>query len=112
MHLWIATRKGLFKMDPARGIVPAIKDERRVPVDARLVVSRTSDGGRSFEVFDRGLPSPSYDLIYRHALDVASDGRTLAMGSTTGNAWISEDAGVSWRALSTHLPPIYAVRWG
>ena len=54
--------------------VPAVKDERRVPVDARLVVSRTTDGGKTFDVFDRGLPAPSYDLVYRHALDVDPDG--------------------------------------
>src|SRR5262249_20582502 len=30
--------------------VPAVKDECRVPVDGKLVVSRTRDGGRSFEV--------------------------------------------------------------
>jgi photosystem II stability/assembly factor-like uncharacterized protein len=92
--------------------VPAVKDERRVPVDARLVVSRTRDGGASFELFDRGLPSPSYDLVYRHALDVDASGNTLAMGSTTGALWLSEDGGESWRALSLHLPPIYAVRFG
>jgi hypothetical protein len=91
---------------------PAIKDERRVPVDAKLVISRTRDGGRSFDVFDRGLPSPSFDLIYRHALDVDDSGNMLAMGSTTGGLWLSDDAGESWRTLSTHLPPIYAVRFG
>ncbi|HKS89814.1 MAG TPA: sialidase family protein, partial [Stellaceae bacterium] len=36
--------------------VPAVKDERRIPVDARLVVARTRDAGRSFEVLRRGLP--------------------------------------------------------
>jgi hypothetical protein len=91
---------------------PAIKDERRVPVDGRLVVSRTRDGGRSFDVLDRGLPSPSFDLVYRHALDVDESGKVLAMGSTTGGLWLSEDAGESWSTLSTHLPPIYAVRFG
>ncbi|HYP35212.1 MAG TPA: hypothetical protein VEQ62_02610 [Stellaceae bacterium] len=30
--------------------VPAIKDVRRVPVDGKVVVARTRDGGRSFEV--------------------------------------------------------------
>jgi hypothetical protein len=92
--------------------VPAVKDERRVPVDARLVVSRTTDGGKTFEVFDRGLPAPSYDLVYRHALDIDPDGRHLAMGSTTGGLWISDDGGESWRTISTALPPIYAVRFG
>ena len=91
---------------------PAIKDERRVPVDATLVVSRTRDGGRTFDVLTRGLPSPSFDLIYRHALDVDAGGNVLAMGSTTGGLWISEDGGDSWRTISTNLPPIYAVRFG
>ena len=51
--------------DRQRPAAPAVKDERRVPVDAKLVVSRTRDGGASFEVLDRGLPSPSFDLIYQ-----------------------------------------------
>lgn len=91
---------------------PAAKDECRVPVDGRLVVTRTRDGGRSFDVLDRGLPPvPAYDLVYRHGFDLAPDGRTLAMGSTTGGVWISEDAGESWQCVSTHLPPVYAVRF-
>src|SRR5207248_1878662 len=45
---------------------PAVKDERRVPVDGKLVVSRTRDGGETFEVLRAGLPQEhSYDLIYR-----------------------------------------------
>ncbi len=91
---------------------PAVKDERRIPVDAQLVVSRTRDGGRTFEVLDRGLPAPSFDLVYRHALDVDRSGSVLAMGSTTGGLWLSEDGGDSWRTLSQNLPPIYAVRFG
>jgi hypothetical protein len=63
-------------------------------------------------VFDRGLPAPSYDLVYRHALDVDPEGRYLAMGSTTGGLWVSDDGGESWRTISTALPPIYAVRFG
>jgi hypothetical protein len=92
--------------------VPAVKDERRVPVDARLVVSRTRDGGRTFDVLDRGLPGISYDLVYRHALDVDRTGDVLAMGSTTGGLWLSSDGGESWRTISTSLPPVYAVRFG
>ena len=91
--------------------VPAIKDERRVPVDAKLVVSRTRDGGQTFDVLDRGLPEPSFDLIYRHALDVDETGTLLAMGSTTGGLWLSPDGGDSWRTVSTNLPPVYAVRF-
>jgi len=92
--------------------VPADKDERRLPLEAKLVVARTRDGGQSFEVLRRGLPQEhAYDLVYRHGLAVDETGERLAMGSTTGGLWISEDAGDSWRCLSSHLPPIYAVRF-
>jgi hypothetical protein len=53
----------------------------------------------------------AYDLVYRHALDVDESGNRLAFGSTTGSLWLSEDAGDSWQALSSNLPPIYAVRF-
>ena len=92
--------------------VPAVRDECRVPVDGRFVVTRTRDGGRHFDVLERGLPAaPAYDLAYRHGLDVARDGRTLALGTTTGGLWVSEDAGDTWHCISAHLPPIYAVRF-
>jgi hypothetical protein len=93
--------------------VPAVKDEKRVPVDAALAVTRTTDGGRSFEVLRAGLPQQQvYDLVYRHGLDVAADGRTLILGSTTGGVWTSGDAGESWQELPARLPPVYAVRFG
>jgi hypothetical protein len=93
--------------------VPGIKDEKRVPVDGALVVNRTRDGGRSFETLRNGLPQKDcYDLIYRHGLDVAADGRTLMMGSTTGHVWASGDAGDTWGAVALNLPPIAAVRLG
>ena len=38
-------------------------------------------------------------------------GRRLAIGSTTGGLWISENRGDSWQCVSAHLPPIYAVRF-
>ncbi|HYA39383.1 MAG TPA: exo-alpha-sialidase [Candidatus Methylomirabilis sp.] len=93
--------------------VPAVKDECRVPVDEKLVVTRTRDGGKSFEVLYLGLPQDhAYDLVYRHGLDVDASGNRLAMGSTTGNLWLSENEGDSWQSLGAHLPPIYAVRFG
>ena len=92
--------------------VPAIKDERRIPVDGKLVVTRTRDGGRTFDVLRDGLPQEhAYDLIYRHSLDVDDTGDRLAFGSTTGGLWVSEDQGDHWECVSTHLPPIYCVRF-
>ncbi len=92
--------------------VPAVADQCRVPRDGALVVNRTRDGGRRFETLREGLPqSGCYDLVYRHGLAVADDGRTLLMGSTTGGLWASDDGGDAWHTVSAHLPPIHAVRF-
>lgn len=92
--------------------VPGIKDECRMPVDGRLVVTRTRDAGKTFETLNKGLPEThSSDLVYRHGLDIDSSGERLLMGSTTGNLWLSENQGDSWQCLSNYLPPIYAVRF-
>jgi photosystem II stability/assembly factor-like uncharacterized protein len=93
--------------------VPAIADQCRVPRDGTLAVNRTRDGGRSFETLREGLPQKDcYDLVYRHGLAVADDGRTLLMGSTTGSLWASDDAGDRWQTVSTQLPPIHALGFG
>ncbi len=34
--------------------VPGIKDEKRYPVDGKLVVTRTRDGGKTFDVLSKG----------------------------------------------------------
>ncbi|HBX57292.1 WD40/YVTN/BNR-like repeat-containing protein [Pseudomonas sp. UBA2684] len=97
--------------DPATAwFVPAVKDECRVPVEQRLVVTRTRDAGHSFEVLSTGLPQADcFDLVYRHGLQVDASGRCLALGSTTGHLWLSDDQGDSWQALAGNLPPIYAL---
>ena len=92
--------------------VPAQKDEHRVPVDGRVVVTRTRDGGESFDVLTQGLPQEhAYDLVFRHSLDVDASGECLAFGSTTGNLWVSENSGDSWTDVARHLPPVYCVRF-
>jgi hypothetical protein len=92
--------------------VPGIKDEKRIPVDGRLVVTRTRNGGRSFDVLRNGLPQEhAYDLVFRHALALDATGDRLAFGSTTGGVWVSEDQGDRWQMVSHTLPPVHAVRF-
>jgi len=72
-------------------------------------VTRTRDGGQTFEALREGLPQRDcYDLIYRHGLAVADDGNTLLMGSTTGGLWVSENGGDNWQAIALTMPPVYA----
>lgn len=139
-HLWVQHHNGIFRstdgghcweelqtvqpsafgfavvvhpQDPQTAwFVPGVKDECRLPVDGRLIVNRTRDGGRTFAALSRGLPTEHcYDIVYRHGLDIDATGQRLVMGSTTGSLWVSEDAGDSWTCVSQHLPPIYCVRF-
>jgi hypothetical protein len=99
--------------NPARAwFVPAVKDECRIPVEGALVVARTDDGGKSFEVLREGLPQRhAYDLVLRHALAIDDAGAWLAIGSTSGHLWLSDDQGRRWHQAAGNLPPIYALRF-
>ncbi len=92
--------------------IPAHSDQKRAPIDGRVVVTRTDDGGRTFGEVTNGLPQRhAYDLVLRHALDITTDGSSLSFGSTTGNLWTSDDGGDHWHSVATNLPPIYSVRY-
>jgi hypothetical protein len=95
--------------------VPAESDEVRIPVGGRMVVSRTRDGGQSYEELTNGLPQEhAYDLVYRHGLDVSADGEHLVLGSTTGSLWVGDDVAgerPTFRQISSSLPPILCLRY-
>lgn len=100
-------------VDPERSdhawLVPAVSDECRIAINGALHVARTTDGGANWTALRDGLPQEgAWDLTFRHALDIDRD--TLAFGTTTGNAYYSDDRGDTWRTLSHHLPPVYVVR--
>ena len=91
-------------------MVPGVNDEIRVAVDHALCICRTQDGGKRWTKFTRGLPQEAtYDIVYRHALDIAGD--TLAFGTTTGNLYLSEDRGESWVCLNQNLPMVYSLEF-
>jgi hypothetical protein len=92
--------------------VPGVNDECRIPVEAQLAVTRTRDGGKTFDVLRNGLPqSHAYDIVFRHGMDIDETGDRLAIGSSTGGLWISENGGETWECVSTNLPQIYCVRF-
>lgn len=96
--------------DNTAWVVPAMSDEYRVAVNHALCVCRTQDGGKTWQELRNGLPQQNtYDLVYRHALDIQGD--ALAFGSTTGNLYFSSDRGDSWECLAHHLPPVFSVRF-
>lgn len=89
-------------------VIPAQSDELRVATNLQLSVSRTEDGGGSWATLNQGLPqSACFDIVFRHALAIM--GPTLAFGTTTGNLFLSEDEGDSWKCLNHFLPRIHVV---
>lgn len=92
-------------------VVPGRGDQERMAIGGALFVGRTQDGGASWEQLREGLPQEhAYDVVLRHAL--GNSGDSLAFGSTTGNLYVSENRGDSWRVVANNLPPIYSVRFG
>lgn len=86
-------------------VIPAQSDENRIPVNLKLVVSRTEDGGKSWNSIDKGLPhSLAFDLVLRHGL-VQKDG-VLAFGTTNGNLYVSQDSGRSWQSVAQNLAAV------
>lgn len=91
-------------------VVPSLSDDSRVLDGDALSVCRTRDGGRTWTRLTEGLPQQhAFDITYRHALDAA--GERVAFGTTSGNAYVSEDGGDSWTSLGTNFPLVYSVRF-
>lgn len=89
-------------------VIPAIKDEMRIPVDNALCVCRTDDGGKTWIDYRKGLPQEGcFDIVFRHAM--ANEGDTVLFGTTTGNLYLSDDAGESWNSNSNNLAMIYSL---
>jgi hypothetical protein len=66
------------------------------PRDARTLRIAFSCGG----VWRSDMPQQhAYDLIYRHGMTIDATGNLLAIGSTTGGLWISEDQGDHWQGI-------------
>ncbi len=80
-----------------------------MPVDGRLVVTRTRDGGATWTKLTNGLPQRyCYDIVYRHALAIDATGECLAMGSTTAGCGSPRMAATHGRNCRCACPPCIA----
>ncbi len=86
-------------------VIPAQSDEHRTPVGLHLTVCKTSDGGKTWVNFDKGLPhANAFDIVLRHSF--VKSGGILVFGTNNGNLYTSEDSGSTWRAVTQNLPMI------
>lgn len=90
-------------------VVPLEAATNRLPVEGRFAAYRTTDGGDSWHVAGKGWPdAETYAGVLRGAMTADGDGGVY-IGNTSGNVWLTNDAGESWRALPFSFPRINSV---
>ncbi|MEA2466784.1 MAG: hypothetical protein QOJ57_910 [Thermoleophilaceae bacterium] len=93
-------------------VIPLTADSDRVTPDARVRVYETRDAGSTWTPRGEGLPQDhAYLTVLREAFDWAGSGERLELyfGATSGDVFGSGDAGASWAAAASRLPPVYSV---
>ena len=89
-------------------VIPADSDESRVPPDLALCVCKTTDGGKTWVPKREGLPQQyCYDIVFRQSF--ANKENLLVFGTTSGNVYLSLDAGESWKALHANFARVESV---
>ena len=92
--------------------IPESSSHLRVPVDGKLRVYRSRDGGRAWESSSKGLPTANaYVTVLREAIDTDSrEPCGVYFGTSGGHLFASADAGGNWREVASYLPRILSVK--
>jgi photosystem II stability/assembly factor-like uncharacterized protein len=69
-------------------------------------ISRSKDGGRSWEILRNGLPDRLQASIEAFCLEEAGDSTSIFAATTAGDIFCSNDLGDSWQKIISNLPPI------
>ena len=73
---------------------------------ADSIVARSTDGGRSWLELDHGMPSPVAPAFEAMCLHHWDGGMMLAVGTATGEIYVSENAGTSWTRIADNAAPV------
>lgn len=96
--------------DPDLMFVAAAKDSPgawRTTHFAGARISRSRDGGQTWEILGNGLPDRMQGNVEAMCLEAAGTNACALFAATTaGEVWVSEDAGDSWSLAVEGLPPI------
>jgi hypothetical protein len=91
-------------------IVPEESDQYRISVDGKFRVWRSQDCGETWHALDRGLPDRAYLVVLRGAMATDTyDEVGIYVGTSTGQIFLSRDAGDNWELMADYLPPIYSI---
>lgn len=69
-------------------------------------ISRSKDGGRSWEILRNGLPDRLQASIEAFCLEEAGDACRIFAATTSGDVMCSEDLGEHWQTVLSGLPAI------
>jgi hypothetical protein len=92
--------------------IPESSSHLRAPVDGKLRVFRSGDGGASWESASKGLPAEHvYVTVLREAMAIDSrDPCGVYFGTSGGQLFASADAAETWEELASYLPRILSVK--
>jgi len=92
-------------------VVPIKSDSEHFPLEGKLRVYRSRNGGNEWEPLTKGLPQENcYVNILRDAMAVDSlDSCGIYFGTTGGQVYASADAGDTWNAIVQNLPAVLSV---
>ena len=69
-------------------------------------ISRSKDGGRTWEILRNGLPDRLQASIEALCLEAAGDDVSVFAATTNGDVYCSDDAGDNWSIIASGLAPI------
>jgi photosystem II stability/assembly factor-like uncharacterized protein len=92
-------------------VVPIKSDREHFPIDGKLQVFRSRNGGNEWEALTKGLPQKDcYVNVLRDAMAVdALDKCGIYFGTTGGQVYASADEGNTWEAIVRDLPAVLSV---
>jgi photosystem II stability/assembly factor-like uncharacterized protein len=69
-------------------------------------ISRSADGGRTWDIISGGLPDRLQASIEAMILEAYGDSFSLFAATTSGDVWNSDDGGENWSMIVDGLPPV------
>lgn len=92
--------------------IPESGSHLRAPVDGKLRVYCSRNGGRDWESVSDGLPDRHvYVTVLREAMDTdANQPCGVYFGTSGGHVFASPDAGNSWQKIVSYLPRVLSVK--
>ncbi len=69
-------------------------------------IARSRDAGETWEILTNGLPDRMQGNVEAMCLEAVGEGCAIFAATTSGEVWVSDDAGDSWKVAIADLAPI------